>query len=216
MSVSVFINDKSNFKSKSAILRFKEQVKEKVLTDDLDNVESTKYLNDGFHITIDYNKKESTVKADVITQEEFEKLERKKELKARLHNAKYKRSGKPKEKLKSLKRSIPDNIFKAYTNIIRKYNFDIPSPDTVINNLDKHKLQVSMLMNTKHKISNDQDADNKVKKYFKLLGEFLGLEPIELPAQLPEQNNDLQLNNNNNDSDTEDEDEPQLVEVNNV
>ena len=141
MSVSVFINDKSNFKSKSAILRFKEQVKEKVLTDDLDNVDSTKYLNDGFHITIDYNKKESTVKANVITSDEFEKLERKKELRARLYNAKYKRSGKPKQKLNSLKRSVPNNIFKSYNNIIKKYNFNIPSPDTVINDLDKHKLK---------------------------------------------------------------------------
>uniref|UniRef100_A0A6C0J867 Uncharacterized protein n=1 Tax=viral metagenome TaxID=1070528 RepID=A0A6C0J867_9ZZZZ len=215
MSISVHINDKTNFKSKNAIVRFKDDIKQKVLIDDINNVDPSKYLNDGFQVTIDYNKKDNTVKVNIIKQEEFNKLEKRKELKARLRDAKYKRSGKPKQKLSSLKRSIPDNIFKAYTNIIRKYNFDIPSPDTVINNLDKHKLQVSMLMNTTHKISNDQDADNKVKKYFKLLGDFLGLEPIQLPAQPPEQNSDLQLNHTNqNNSDTEDEDEPKLVEVN--
>ena len=111
-----------------------------------------------------------------------------------------------------MKRSVPDNIFKAYSNIIKKYQFNIPAPDEVINNLDKYRLQVSMLMNTNQKVSNDAKADNLVKKYFKLLGEFLGLEPMNIPTQLPE-NNKMVENNFSKDDDTEDEDEDNIPEL---
>lgn len=211
--LNIFIDNKDNFKSKSAILRFKKDVKLNIKQ--LDKLDSTKYLNDGFNFTI--SKEQNNVKITILSQEEFNKIERRKMLKSRLKNAQYNRSNRPKQKLNSLKRSVPDDIFKAYYSIIKKYHFDIPAPDTVINNLDEHKLQVSMLMNTKEKISNDKDADNRVKKYFKLLGEFLGLEPIELPTQLSEQKNINELTNLDKNivevSDDDTEEEPILVNI---
>ena len=109
-------------------------------------------------------------------------------LRMKLRNAQVGRSTQPKKQLTSLKRSVPDNIFKAYSNIIKKYQFNIPAPDEVINNLEKYRLQISLIMNSNQKISNDANANNLVKKYFKLLGEFLGIEPMEIPTQLPENN----------------------------
>jgi len=212
MSSSVLFNDKSNFKSKRAIDRLKKDIKANIEGNNLNKIDSSKYVKEGFNFTLFHDKQNKNINVTVITNTEYFKLEQKRQLKEKLQSARYRRSGQPKQKLNSVKRTVPEKIFKAYTDIIKKYSFDIPSPDTVINNLDKHKLQVSMLMNTSHKISNDKNADNKVKKYFKLLGEFLGLEPIDLQTQ-PQSNNLNTIQENDQNTDTEDE--PELVEINN-
>jgi len=208
MSLNIFIDNKDNFLTPKSVDKFK-----KALRSD-NEVVVTKYLKEGYNYTA---KKVGNDRLDVsiISQEEYNRMQKRNELRMRLRNARYGRSGQPKKKLDSMKRSVPDNIFKAYSNIIKKYQFNIPAPDEVINNLDKYRLQVSMLMNTNQKVSNDAKADNVVKKYFKLLGEFLGLEPMNIPTQLPE-NNKMVENNFSKDDDTEDEDEdedniPELV-----
>jgi hypothetical protein len=202
--MNVYINDKSKFVSKKSIEKFKKAVKEEK------EIEHSKYLNDGFKFLFDKVDK-NRMDVNVVNEEEYNKVERRKQLRMKLKNAKYGRSTQPKQKLESLKRTVPENIFNAYMNIIKKYQLNIPAPDEVINNLEKHKLQISLLMNTKQKVSNDTIADKLVKKYFKLLGEFLGLEPLDVPTQ--------PLNNNNkiikplDDEDTEDESDeaPELV-----
>ena len=205
MSLNIFIDNKDNFLTSKSVDKFK-----KALRSD-NEVVVTKYLKEGFNYTA---KKVGDDRLDVsiISQEEYNRMQKRNELRMRLRNARYGRSGQPKKKLDSMKRSVPDNIFKAYSNIIKKYQFNIPAPDEVINNLDKYRLQVSMLMNTNQKVSNDAKADNLVKKYFKLLGEFLGLEPMNIPTQLPE-NNKMVENNFSKDDDTEDEDEDNIPEL---
>lgn len=205
MSLNIFIDNKDNFLTSKSVDKFK-----KALRSD-NEVVVTKYLKEGYNYTA---KKVGNDRLDVsiISQEEYNRMQKRNELRMRLRNARYGRSGQPKKKLDSMKRSVPDNIFKAYSNIIKKYQFNIPAPDEVINNLDKYRLQVSMLMNTNQKVSNDAKADNLVKKYFKLLGEFLGLEPMNIPTQLPE-NNKMVENNFSKDDDTEDEDEDNIPEL---
>jgi|TARA_Y100000389_G_C17368062_1_gene467430 hypothetical protein len=206
MSFSVYLSTKDHFLTPRSVDKFKKDLKS-----DKELVPS-KYLKEGFNFEI---KKTSNDRVDVniISQEEYDKNKRKQELRMKLKNARYGRSTQPKKKLDSLKRSIPDNIYKAYLNIIRKYQFNIPAPDEVINNLEKYRLQVSLLMDTNQRISNDANANNLVKKYFKLLGEFLGIEPMSIPTQLPE--NNKVVNNElskDNETETEDEDEaPELV-----
>ena len=205
MSLNIFIDNKDNFLTSKSVDKFK-----KALRSD-NEVVVTKYLKEGYNYTA---KKVGNDRLDVsiISQEEYNRMQKRNELRMRLRNARYGRSGQPKKKLDSMKRSVPDNIFKAYSNIIKKYQFNIPAPDEVINNLDKYRLQVSMLMNSTQKVSNDAKADNLVKKYFKLLGEFLGLEPMNIPTQLPE-NNKMVENNFSKDDDTEDEDEDNIPEL---
>lgn len=205
MSLNIFIDNKDNFLTPKSVDKFK-----KALRSD-NEVVVTKYLKEGYNYT---SKKVGNDRLDVsiISQEEYNRMQKRNELRMRLRNARYGRSGQPKKKLDSMKRSVPDNIFKAYSNIIKKYQFNIPAPDEVINNLDKYRLQVSMLMNTNQKVSNDAKADNLVKKYFKLLGEFLGLEPMNIPTQLAE-NNKMVENNFSKDDDTEDEDEDNIPDL---
>ena len=208
MSVNIFIENKEHFLTPKSIVNFKKAYRaEKEIT-------ISKYLKEGYNYITNKKDKQNVI-ITVISQEEYDRIERKKMLRMKLRNAQFSRSTQPKKNLNSLKRSIPDNIFKAYTNIIKKYQFNIPAPDEVINNLEKYRLQVSLLMNTTQKVSNDETANNLVKKYFKLLGEFLGIEPMEIPTQLPENNNNssmLKKLDKGDDTETESEDEaPDLV-----
>ena len=113
------------------------------------------------------------------------------------------------------KRTVPDKIFKAYHNLIKTYAMpNIPSPEEVINNVDRYRQQISAVMGLKTPVSNDIRASNAIKQYFNALGEFLGIEPTEIDinnimksvqmGSLPEQNNNI---NNINNSDTEEEDD---------
>jgi hypothetical protein len=207
MSVHIIINDKNHFKTKGAIDRFKKAVKLKK------EINASDFLEDGFNYQLKKINNEK-IEVEIVTQEEYLKLERRKDLKMKLRNAQYSRSNQPKKKIDSLKRSVPDNIFKAYMNIIRKYQFNIPAPDEVINDLEKYRLQVSLLMNTNQKISNDTKANNLVKKYFKSLGEFCGIEPMNIPTQLPEaKETNQQVLDTGEGAETEEEDEDVLPEL---
>lgn len=204
MSINVFINDKSHFKSKNSIEKFKKALKNK------EEIDPSRYFNEGYNFQ-SKNIGNDKIDITVMTQQEYSKIERRKNLKMKLKNARYNRSSQPKRKMDSLKRSIPENIFKVYSNIIKKYQFNIPAPDEVINNLDKYKLQVSMLMDTNQKISNDMNANNMVKKYFKLLGEFLGLEPMNIPTQLPQNNVPIIESDKGDETEDEDDEAPELI-----
>ena len=119
-----------------------------------------------------------------------------------------------KKELDSLKRTIPDKLFKSYVNLMKQYNFaNIPSPKDAIENPEKFAKQISLIMSENGMVSNDGNANNAVKKYFNTLGNFMGIEPSKMninKTQSAQQNNitaDL-----NNEMDTEDEDEaPELV-----
>ena len=60
-------------------------------------------------------------------------------------------------------------------------------------------------------VSNDTGASNAIKNYFNTLGQFLGIEPVNLESMIPSQNPSQSMVSQN--SDTEDEDEPELIEA---
>lgn len=209
MSINIFIDNKDNFLKPKSVVNFKKALRAEK------DIEVSKYLKEGFNY-ITNKKDKDTLEVSIVPQEEYERIERRKMLRMKLRNAQVGRSTQPKKQLTSLKRSVPDNIFKAYSNIIKKYQFNIPAPDEVINNLEKYRLQISLIMNSNQKISNDANANNLVKKYFKLLGEFLGIEPMEIPTQLPENNKSSmsQKLEKGDDTETESEDDaPDLIDM---
>ena len=197
------IGDKSFIKSKNALKRLKEQVKNE------EDVDSTKYLIKGYSLTINKEKnkqEEFDYFVKILTLEEKQKLDNKQELKNRLKNMKEKRTTSMTEKINSIKRSVPKNIFNKYMNLIKKYQFDLPSPDEILKNPEKFKQQISTMAGTMSKVSNNGDANSAIKGYFKSLADLLDIEPMTINVK-PEKN----LNLISHDSDTEDEDVPDLV-----
>ena len=138
--------------------------------------------------------------------------EKRKMLKNKLKKAQYNRSVTVKKERDSLRRSIPDKLFKSYMNLMKQGNFgNIPSPKDVIDNPEKFEKQISLIMGENGMVSNDGKANNAIKKYFNSLGNFMGVEPSQLninKTQSAQQTNNASLVE---EVDTEDEDAPELV-----
>ena len=210
--------DRSLFLSKTAVDRFKKDVRETKP----DMIDSKKYLKEGYIFNITTT--DNNINVKICNEEELKMENKRKELKMRLRTAQRTRGGEQYKQLDSLKRTIPDKIFKSYVNLIKNYGADnIPSPLEVIENPDKFRTQISTVMGTTKPVSNDMKLSNAIKQYFTSLGKFFCIEPANLTMNSedmpdvtfnrPSQPQVEKININNiNNSDTEDEDDvPELV-----
>ena len=217
--MNVFIEgDRSLFLSKSAIDRFKKDIKE--LNQSYDAINSSKYLKEGyvFKTVVENN----SIKVNIISlQQEKEEVllkqkeDSRKQLREQLKQLKHSRTGQVHKHLDTLKRTVPENIYKSYHNLIRNFQMpNIPAPDDVINNVDKYKTQIATIMGLGGNVSNDARASVYIKQYFTALGQFLGIEPIDI-NKLAESNMPTnQTTINNDDTETEDEDDaPELIKT---
>ncbi len=160
------------FLSKSAVDRFKKDVKETKP----DMIDSSKYLKSGYIFNI--STENNNIHAKICNEEELKLENKRNELKNKLKNAQRCRGGEQYKQLESLKRTIPDKLFKSYVNLIKTYGANnIPSPLDVIENPDKYRTQISRVMATKAPVSNDIHLSNAIKQYFNSLGKFLCIEP---------------------------------------
>jgi hypothetical protein len=210
--MNVFIEgDRSLFVSKTAVDRFKTEIRNVKP----DMIDSTKYLKEGYSFDITIN--ENNITAKIVNTEERLKENKRKELKTRLRTAQRCRGGEQYKQLESLKRTIPDKIFKSYVNLIKNFGVNnIPSPLEVIENPDKFRTQISTVMGTTKPVSNDMRLSNAIKQYFTSLGKFLCIEPANIGMEshpdivfdnTPKQTFEKIKMPNDNDNDTEDEDD---------
>jgi hypothetical protein len=215
--MSVFIEgDRSLFVSKGAIDRFKKDVKETKA----DMIDHSKYLKEGFVFKI--SSKDNDITAVIVSAEQQQIENKRKMLKDRLHNAQRCRGGEQYKQLESLKRTVPDKLYKTYVNLIKNYGLgaNVPSPLDVINNVDMYRNQISTVMGS-NKVSDNKSLSNAIKNYFNNLGQFMGIEANNINTNSqPDiitnnfvQNNVETVENIYND-DTEDEDDvPDLVKT---
>ncbi len=218
--MSVFIEgDRTLFVSKAAIERFKKDVKEVSHTDLIDN---SKYLKEGY--CFNFVKKDNDIIANIIStsintttkpvEPSVNLEEKRRQLREKLYMNRRARAGEAFKQLESLKRTVPDKIYKSYSNLMKNYGLpNIPAPDEVINNIDKYRTQIATVMGLTTQVCNINGASNAIKRYFNSLGQFLGIEPINMSTQMSQLQN--QFNTKlTNDSDTEDEEPPELIETN--
>jgi hypothetical protein len=202
MSSVKIIGDKSLFSSKRAVERLKKDVKNDV------KLEPSDYMKDGY--TLRVKKVKNDFEVNLMTLDEYAKEENRINLKQKLRNAQRSRSGAMKQEMTSLKRSVPDKIFKAYQDLLKFGIFKIPPPDEIINNIENHKMQISVINGNPGLVSNNGKASNAIKKYYKVLGDFLGIEAVKIKDPTPTTNSNKPVPE---DTDTEDEDEPELVSL---
>jgi len=189
--------DRNHFLSKNAIIRFKTDIK----TIKPEDIDVKKYLKEGFNFKFS-NKLDITI-ATIITQteldEETRKLELKDKLKKLLNENSSKKASESKKKIQSLKRSVPKKIFESYINLMSKYKLEnIPAPDDVINNIDKHKINIGVIMGKKTPLSNDPTMSKLIRHYYNTLGTFLNIQPIIINTDPNTNASTLNFNNNNN------------------
>ncbi len=211
--------DRSVFLSKSAVDRFKKDIKELNQNSKCDAINSSKYLKEGYVFkTVIEN---DSIKVNIISLEQEkeemllkQKEESRKQLRDKLKQMRDNKTGQVRKHLETLKRTIPENIYKSYYNLIRNFQMpNIPAPDDVINNVDKYRTQVATIMGLGGRVSNDQRASVYIKKYFNDLGQFLGIEPIDINKISEGMAQNKQVVNND-DTETEDEDDvPELIQA---
>lgn len=222
MSIHI-LGDKTAFLSKNAVIRLKADIKEKK------EIDNKKYLKAEFGLKIEIVGEDSHVhvipaidleaikkkEEETRQKEEAEKKrsELHKKFKQSMNDSRKERGGEMKKKMESLKRSVPTKIFDSYARLLSKYKLaNIPAPDEVINNVDKYKIQISAVMGKIGKISDDARASNDIRHYFTTLGEFLGIEPMnidmlkQMESQMSVSNSQPNTTDVKND-DTDDEDE---------
>ena len=177
--MNVFIEgDRTQFLSKSAVDRFKKDVKETKP----DLIDSSKYLKEGYIFNIVQT--ENNITAKICNQEEVKLENKRQELKNRLKSAQRCRGGEQYKQLDSLKRTVPDKIYKSYLNLIKTYGAsNIPSPLEIIENPDKYRDQISRVSGMKGPVSNDIHLSNAIKQYFSSLGKFLCIEPSNISLE---------------------------------
>ncbi len=198
--MNVFIEgDRTQFLSKSAVDRFKKDVRETKP----DLIDSSKYLKEGYIFNIVINE---NINVKICNEEELKLENKRKELKNKLKMAQRCRGGEQYKQLDSLKRTVPDKIYKSYLNLIKSYGANnIPSPLEVMENPDKFKHQISRVMGTKGPVSNDMNLSNSIKQYFSSLGKFFCVEPSNVSLNSTP---DIITNNFNHD------DVPELIPTN--
>ena len=205
---NVFIKfDRELFVSKNAFKRLKDDVRKGA------EIKSNNYIKDGFELIVEKN--DSDINVTAVSIQEKSKEDKRNELRKRLKMMSDRRSNANKDKINEIKRTVPKNLFKKYTNVINRYGFNIPSPDKIMNNPEKFKQQISMMASDFSKVSNDGQANASLKSYFKSLADLFDIEPMQMnlkkPDVVPNINKLMDENNNklsNLDEDTEDEDEP--------
>jgi hypothetical protein len=207
---SVIINgDKTLFLSKRAIERIKKDAKTKNLND----LDSSNYLQEGFKL--EFTNNENEIKVNIVKTEDKLKQEKRDMLKQKLRG-KYTKS----KNFISSKVDIPKPILKAYNDLYKvTRNNAIPSPDIILQDSDKYKEQISFMMNSKFNINKNNKVNQLVRNYYRELGNHLNITATEFDPEYLRQINNSTNNNSQNtieDLDTEDEDdEPcELIEIN--
>ena len=176
IQINVLIESgKEHFSSNRAVERFKKDIR----MNDVDTLDHMNYLKEGFSFKV--VKEDNNIRVNVVSTVEELKEQKRKELRQRLHSARYNRSGEARRKLETVKRSVPDKLYKSYVNLLRTAGGSmdsIPSPDMIVNNIDKYRPQVSAVMGAMGNVSNDNKVSNAIKHYFNTIGNMFGIEPM--------------------------------------
>jgi hypothetical protein len=161
MSSVIITGDRSAFLTKNAVNRFKKDVREMSKYND---IEHNKYILPEYRFIV--NKNKDTINVNIVTEIEFNKLQLRKNLRNRLRRDNKMRSSQMKEELNSIKRTVPKKLFNSFRSVA---NNGVPNPADVINNPDRYKQQISMMMS-------DMNKNPAMKKYFTELGNYMGIE----------------------------------------
>jgi hypothetical protein len=198
-SISVVIEgDKSNFSSKSAIDRFKRDLK----NNDTEKLFMNDYFKDGWtYEVVNTSEKQITVKLlvkQVYIKPKDELQEKRKMLKSRLSDMKQARLSKSNYKL-SVKDDVPKDLLDAYL-LTKRYNLNIPEPSVILAKPEEFKPMIQTMLQS---FGMTKANTNPCVNYFKLLAKYIDLPTTyqpQLPIQTPGTQFVNQLRNERNDT----------------
>ena len=178
--INVFIDgDKSNFISKLSINKFKQNVKQvNFQLDNLDNVSSL-YLKPGYLFNL-ISHENDNYKFKIIKKpiEQDEKSKLRNLMRTKIHQLTNNRTNNTYHKAK-LSGKVDDEILEEYTKLKKVSKLPVPEPFDVINNPEKYKPIISMILN--NEIMATLGKTHSYVKYFNLLANKIGLISDNVP-----------------------------------
>ncbi len=199
--LSVYIDgDRSLFKSKAGIEKFKTFVKENETFNLLEL--STKYLDENNIFEL-VNKTDIEIRFKIIKKEIIK--DNRHQLKQKLNEMKNKRTNSNYSRPKS---SVDAELYKEYDKANKMSKGNMPDISDILKNPDKYKDVLKMMLN--NPIMDKLGKNHPLTKCYKLLGEKIGIsnDPIALDNnENTESEEDVPtLVTSTNDEDTEEED----------
>lgn len=181
MSNTLNIHIKGNkeiFLSKNAIKRFKNDLKK--LSDYNKKLESSKYFKDGYSYDLDVNDIGLIINL-IESKESINKKKRevnKKKLREKLRNLRQTRDPRTMSEVRKLRKEIPKDVLKSFTDLDRTFDVNVPKPDEILKNPEKFK-KIIQAYASRMELSKDDNMNRKLNKYFKSLAKMLKLDVNE-------------------------------------
>ena len=163
--------DRSEFKSKTSIKRFKNDIKK--LEDFNSKLDLTKYFKEGF----DYQLTREDNKINISIFED-PKIKKQRELREKLKQFRNMRTGKMRRDVFGMKKDIPKKIFKAYLELKRTFDIPVPDPRELINNSEKHINMIKMY-GSGMELTKDPKMNSLLYKYYGAVANHLNIETID-------------------------------------
>lgn len=207
--ISVFIEGElDGFRSANAKQKFKNLVRTKVNEQsDLSSL-GDQYIKEGYQMTFvsnENNKVKFNLTKKEVSKQTTNDLDSKRQLlRAKLNMMRNNRTNVEYHKAKK-DENVTSDILDAYMNAKKVCKIPIPEPREILSKPDEHKQLIQMVLSNPVFSNN---SNHPYIKYFKLLGEKLGVEPV-LPIPTRDysepQIQNVLGNEMNKDADTDDE-----------
>lgn len=190
VNVIISQENKSKFKSKNAIIKFKKFMKE---YEDIGLVSSVEFLKDGYQFNLsqegdDINvnikdeehiwgkqqqiEKDKNIMMDPPTHQGISNQDR---LRLRLKELHAKRTGRDVRELKTMKKSVDKEIFERYSWLKQQVpTLPIPKPTEILDEPDKYKEQIELFGTGLIKISGNPKIDQYIAEYFSIIANKVG------------------------------------------
>ena len=217
MSVNIYIEgDKLGFNSKTAVDKFKIYIKANQNFDLLEV--SSKFIKHDYTIEV-ISKDITDIKfkltknqekvVEKVVEKVDDKSERRKLLKLKISSLKQSRTNSEYHKAQ-LDENVSDDILKEYSKLKKMAKMPIPDPSDILSNPEKYKPIITGIM--ANGMMKQLGVTHPYAKYFRLIGEKLGISNDDIQSFVEVQTNDpvltnIQGNNISNDNDTDSEEE---------
>jgi hypothetical protein len=212
--------DRTFFKSKNAIKRFKSDIKKS--KDNNFNLDANKYFKEGISYTSELNDYSISIK--IINKSNKNKLNNKNEnrrkLREKLRTMRGIRSSHVHHQAKNMKKKIPKNVLKSYMDLNRTFDVPVPKPDEVLSDPDKYSELIKAYA-SRLSLTEDPKMNRMLNKYFKSLAKSLNLdvEDGEFNAQqikdlLDSKNSNQVVEEDDNKTDSEEDTEEENEKLN--
>ena len=167
--------EKSFFKSKTAIKRFKSDLK---LTNNLEEkLELNKYFIDGVNYKLKVNDNEIrvTVYSDnSSTKNNQTKQKNNNSLKNKLRLMREKRKGKN-SLLKNINKNIPSDVLQSFADLNKTFDVQVPMPNDILKNPENYKSLIQAYA-SRYNLTKDNKMNKLLNNYFTSLAKMLKLD----------------------------------------